>query len=464
MIGKYGPPRRGAGRIAALAMLGAASGLAFAPAPVHADVLVDNVNGVTLDGDGQIQRFSGILIGDDGRIEQVFARADKRPARVDYKLDGKGRVLFPGLIDAHVDLMEFGLAQIAPDPREAQPRPEDRDLALAKAQILLLERGITTVTDMGTTIEDWQTYRRAGDLGTLRIRIVAYAEGADAMILIGGPGPSTWLYDDRLRLSGVRLVLDGTLAAREAALKAPYADGPAKGAAGRLSDTQLKNLMSRAAMDNFQVAVEAHGDKAAADVLDAIDELSETYRGERRWRIEGAEVIDPADLARFARHGVIASAQPGQLSDFAGIEARLGPARLAGVHAWKSLADAGIRLAFGSGAPVRTPDAFAGMATALTRRSSDGQPLSGWQPQELVTREQALAAHTTGPAYAAFADGRLGRIARGQRADFLFLDRDPTLATPDELRAVRVLETWVGGKLAYKAKDDAPAPVAAPAR
>jgi predicted amidohydrolase YtcJ len=418
-------------------------------------VLIDNVDGLTVNAEGGVDRFNGILVGDDGRIEQVLTRSDKRPGKVDYKLDAKGRVLMPGFVDAHDDLMELGLAQLtgADAPPEARPRPEDLDLALLKAQQLLLERGITTVTDMGTTIEDWQTYRRAGDLGMLRMRIVAYAEGTDAMILIGGPGPSTWLYDDRLRLSGVKLTLDGTLAARDAVLKAPYADEPAKGAASRLSGTQLKNLMSRAAMDNFQVAVEASGDKAGSEVLDAIDELARTYKGERRWRIEGAELVDPADLPRFGQHGMVVSMQPLDLSHHAAVEAHLGPGRLAGALAWKSLADAGATLAFGSGASAALPEPFAGLAAAITRQGADGQPFGGWQPQQRLSREAALAAATTGAAWAAFAEGRIGRIAKGQRADFLLIDRDPLLAAPGELRTTRVIETWVGGKRVWQAQD-----------
>lgn len=441
--------------------------LALVPAAASADVLVDNVDGLTLDAQGRVERFTGLLVGDDGRIEQVLHRGEKRPGKVDYLVDGKGRVLIPGLIDSHVRLMDLGFSLFTRAPvdparadaaRPGQPRPEDRDQALAEAQQALLARGVTTVADMGTTIEDWQAYRRAGDLGTLRLRIVAYAAGVDAMVLIGGPGPTPWLYADRLRLSGLYLALDGALASRAAALKAPYADAPTLRAALRLNETQLKNLMSRAAMDRFQVAVDAHGDKAVAGVLDAIGELAETYKGERRWRIEGAEAIDPADLARIAASGAIFALQPQALSP-AEAEARLGPARLAGAQAWKSLADAGGKgLAFGSGAPDRAADPLAGMATAITRQDAAGQPFGGWQAQERLTREAALAAYTTEAARAAFAEGRIGRLAKGQRADFLLVDADPLLASPTDLRGIRVLQTWVGGALAWQAGNAAAKP------
>ena len=537
---------------------------AFAlPAPALADTLVDNVDGVTLDATGGVDHFTGLLVGDDGRIVQVLHRGDKRPGKVDYLVDGQGRFLMPGLIDSHAHVMSIGFAALTLDlsdtkslaeaqariaayarehpdrpwilgrgwnqeawqlgrfPTAAEldavvadrpvwlervdghagwansralaaagvtaltrdppggkidrilpggkpagvlvdaakalvagkvpaPRPEDRDLALAKAQDLLLARGVTAVADMGTSIEEWQSYRRAGDSGALRIRIMAYAGGTEAMELIGGPGPSPWLYDDRLRLNGVKLYADGALGSRGASLKAPYADMPATKGLRITADTALKNMMSRAALDHFQIAVHAIGDEANAAVLNAFEDLAQTYKGDRRWRIEHAQIVDPVDIPRFGKLGVIASMQPvHQTSDRLMAEARLGPARLAGAYAWHSIQAGGAKLAFGSDAPVELPDPFAGLAAAITRQGPDGQPFGGWQPQERVTREEALAAYTVNGAYAGFAEGRFGRLVRGERADFLLIDRDPMLASPGDLRETKVLQAWVGGRLAW---------------
>jgi predicted amidohydrolase YtcJ len=430
------------------------------PLPAIADTLVDNVLGVTVGEDGRLEDFNGLLIGDDGRIEQVLTRTDKRPQNADHKLDGKGRVLIPGLIDSHVRVMELGMALIAREAKHeisdlAKPRPEERDLALDRAQTYLLEQGITAVADIGTTIEDWQTYRRAGDLGNLRIRILAYAGSVDDMVLIGGPGPTPWLYDDRLKLNGLSLKFDGALETREAWLTAPYADKPDSKGKARMGDVQLKNLMSRGAIDNFQVAVEANGDAATSALLDAIAELTQTYKGDRRWRIGGARRVDPARLGEFKTYGIAVSMQPDAVKDWATTEARLGPDRLAGTDAWRSLADAGAILAFGSGAPDRTPRPFAAMVSAMQRRDAAGEPFAGWQPQEKLTRDAAFAAFTSGAAQALFAEGRLGRLALGRRADFLLVDRDPFMSTTDELAAVRVVQTWVGGRLLYDAlKED----------
>ena len=538
----------------------------FAPlATAQADVLVDDVVGVTPDGKGGLERFTGLLIDDQGRIAAVYRDKDKRPKKVAYKVDGKHRFVVPGMIDAHVHVMDTGFARLTLDlsgarsleealmlvrgyvaahpdrawiegggwnqanwgidrmPTAAEldrvsggkpafltrvdghaawansaalkaagvsdatadpaggriervagtrqpagvlvdaaqalvaakvppPRPSDRDTAFGEAQLEFLRQGVTSVADMGTTIEDWQAFRRAADLGNLRVRIVSYAKGIDAMALIGGPGPTPWLYGERLKMQGLKLYLDGALGSRGAWLKAPYADAPGETGLPRMSETQLGNLMSRAAIDNFQVAVHAIGDKATETLLDTIDELSHTYKGDRRWRIEHAQVVDPADIPRFGQHGIVASMQPQhQASDRTMAEARLGPQRLAGAYAWRSIAATGAVLAFGSDTPVEPPAPFLGMAVAISRQGQDGQPLGGWQPQEKLSLAQAMAGYTTGAAYAMFAEDRLGRLAPGMKADFLFVDRDPTKAAPQDLAQTKVLETWIGGQQAWSA-------------
>ena len=557
--------RKGAGFALLLAST-AVTGSAFGTA--YADVLVDNVNGVTGDGKAGVERFEGFLIDDQGRVAQVFHKGDKRPKKVAYQVDGKGRNVVPGMIDAHGHVMATGFAKMTldlsmaktldealsritawsaahpdlpwilgsgwnqvqwgldrmptaaeldratggkpawlsrvdghagwansaaiaaagvtaatADPKGGEilraagskapagvfvdgamalietkvpkPRPEDRDTAFGEAQLALLAEGVTAIADMGTSIEDWQAFRRAADLGNLRIRVVSYADSIDNMVLIGGPHPTPWLYADRLKMNGVKLFLDGALGSRGAWLKAPYADAPGTTGLPRMNQTQLGNLMSRAAIDNFQIAVHAIGDEANATVLDSIAELSPTYKGDRRWRIEHAQIVDPADISRFGQFGVIASMQPQhEASDRTMAEARLGPQRLTGAYAWKSIAATGAKLAFGSDTPVEPSEPFVGMAVAITRQDADGQPAGGWQPQEILSREAALNAYTTGAAYAMFAEDRLGRIAKGYRADFLFVDVDPMTATPAQLRATKVMETWIGGQMAWSSAKD----------
>jgi predicted amidohydrolase YtcJ len=208
--------------------------------------------------------------------------------------------------------------------------------------------------------------------------------------------------------------------------------------------------MSRAAMDGFQIAVHAIGDAANAEALDSFAEMAQTYRGDRRWRIEHAQILDPVDIPRFAKIGVIASMQPvHQTSDRLMAEARLGPNRLVGAYAWHSLKKSGARLAFGSDTPVEHPNPFIGMAAAISREDTLGDPFGGWQPQERVSRETAFAGFTIDAAYASFAETRVGRLAPGFYADFVLVDRDPLFSTPAELRGTQVLETWVGGRRVY---------------
>jgi predicted amidohydrolase YtcJ len=542
-----------------------ATGAAVLPGAAYADGIVDNVNGMTLDKDGKVVRFQALLVTPDGKVSKLLSAKDKRPEKLDWRVDLKGKTLLPGMIDAHGHVMELGFraleldlsdtaslaeaqAKIAayaranPDkawiigggwnqetwglgrfPTAAdldvavgdrpvwlaradghaswgnsaamkaaginaksvapaggriekgaggqpagvfvdaaqalvgkvvpQPLGKDRNAAFLKAQNILLSYGVTATADMGTTIDDWLTYRRIGDLGGLRVRIMSYGAGVETTVQIGAVGPSPWLYNDRLKLVGVKLYADGALGSRGAWLKAPYADAPGQSGAGFMSDTVLRNWMSRAAMDGYQVAVHAIGDRANAEALDAIDEMAQTYKGDRRWRIEHAQIVDPVDLPRFGKYGTIASMQPThQTGDRTMAEARLGPQRLAGAYAWASMLKNGAKLAFGSDYPVEKPDPWAGWAAAFTRQDAAGQPFGGWRPEEAVTREQAWWAFTGGAAYAGFAEDRIGRLSPGLRADFIVVDRDPMLASPSDLRATKVQETWIGGEKVWERK------------
>jgi predicted amidohydrolase YtcJ len=539
--------------------------LALLASPALANGLIDNANGYTFDGKGQLIRFNGLLVDDQGKVAKLLDRNDKRPEKLDFRLDARGRTVIPGMIDAHGHVMALGevalsldlaetnsLAEmqaslrkyaadrptplwirgfgwnherwglgryptiadidaITPgrpvvldridghallansaamaaagisartkDPaggrieRDAKGNPtglfidaaqklildavppmlpRDRDAALARAQDILLGYGITATADMGTSIEDWQVMRRAGDAGRLRLRIIAYAGGIPALLSIAGSGPTPWLYDGRLRMVGVKLYGDGALGSRGAWLKAPYADAPGLRGLQFLDDAKLRNLMSRAAMDGFQTAVHAIGDAANAQLLGAIEELGETYKGDRRWRIEHAQIVDPADLPRFGKHGIIASMQPvHQTSDRRMAEARLRPERLGGAYAWKAMLDNKVPLAFGSDYPVENPNPFPALAVATSRQDATGQPAGGWQPQQAIPLREAFRAFTATAAFAGRAEDRIGTLAPGHMADFLILDRDIFTAAASDIRAARPLETWIGGKRVWVAK------------
>ena len=345
-------------------------------------------------------------------------------------------------VDAAMDLIEKALPK---------PTPRDRNAAFLKAQDILLATGVTATADMGTSLDDWMTYRRMGDAGALRVRIMSYSAGVDVALQAAGTGPTPWLYGDKLRMGGIKLYTDGALGSRGAWLKAPYADAPGNSGLPFLTDAQLLNSISRGAMDHFQLAIHAIGDRANKQVLDAIDEVADTFNGDRRWRIEHAQIVDPADLPRFGKHGIVASMQPvHQTSDRTMAEARLGAARLAGAYAWKSMLANGARLAFGSDYPVESPNPFEGWAAGYTRQDAQGQPFGGWRPEEAVSREQAWKSFTIDAAYAGFGEKLFGHLAPGMLADFIVVDRDPLLASPSDLRRTVVLETWVGGARMYR--------------
>ena len=409
------------------ALIALAAFLVLAAPAAMAQTLIDNIEGLAFDETGDPVRFTGLMIGRDGRVEQLLARQDKRPKKPDHTIDGKGRFMMPGLIDSHLALMPLAIALLRaegaaangwPESAFPPPRPEDRDVAFGKLQRLLAAQGITAVADMGTTIEDWQTYRRAGDAGTLYLRIIGYGADIPAMALIAGPRPTPWLYDDRLRLAGLHL-----------ALNTPAPKGSGTPGDMAYNEAQLRNLMSRAAMSGFQPAVSAHSEAAVRLALHAIEELALTYGQQRRWRIEGFGTVVVEDATLFAAQKVTTSLVPA------------GPGAL---PAWHTLQQNGARVALGSGRGKESGTGVSGLALMA-------------QMAELAQRADQthfatlLAASTRHGAHAAFAETRFGQLARGQYADFVMLDGDPTSLAPAEWASLRVMETWIGGRRIYDA-------------
>ena len=517
-----------------------------------ADTLIDNANGIQVDAKGKLQRFTGLVIGDDGRVVRLLGQGEVRPARPDARIDAGGRTLLPGLIDAHGHVMGLGFGALqldltgttsiadlqqrlkayaaanpqakwilgrgwnqelwadkrfptaadldavvgdrpvwlgrvdghaavansaalkatgitartkAPaggrienglfvdaamelvDTRIPAPDAAAYDAALAKAQELMLATGLTAAADMGTSPADWAAMNRAGEAGTLNVRILSYAGGIPAMRAINGGRPSAWLYGDKLHLGGVKLYTDGALGSRGAWLKAPYHDKPDTRGLSLISDAELASQTNEAAANGHQLAIHAIGDAANAQVIGAFERLNQRYKGDRRWRIEHAQVLDVADLPRLAKAGIIASMQPThQTSDRTMAEARLGPQRLGGAYAWATLARSGVKLAFGSDFPVESPNPFPGLAAAVSRQDVNGEPAGGWRPQEKVSFDAALAGFTRDAAYAGFAEGKIGSLEPGKQADFILVDRDISKVTPVELARTQVVETWVAGK------------------
>ena len=548
-------------------------------APAPADTLIANVKGVQVGGDGRLQHFTGLLIGDDGKVIRTLGPLDDRSVNAQHRIDGGGRTLLPGLIDAHGHMVEssggdigLGLmlleldlngttsladlkerlgsyatgnpgsgwirgrgwnqelwagkefptaadldavvrdrpvlltrvdghaavansmalkvAGITAEVRDPQggkierdssgrptgllvdnavdlaiksiPKPSaaELDLALAKAQDILLSYGVTAVGAMSTPLTSWEAMRRAGAAGRLKVRMMVYADQLGS--LRAEPAPTAWLYGDRLRMVGIKFYADGALGSRGAWLKQPYADKPETRGLQFHSDAEILSLADQAASRGFQVAIHAIGDAANAQVISTYEALAKKYGMNRRWRIEHFQIVDPADIPRLAPAGIIASMQPvHQTSDRVMAETRLGPNRLAGAYAWQTVLRSGARLAFGTDFPVESPNPFPGLSAAISRQDVNGQPPGGWMPSERLTLEQALDAYTRGAAYAGFAEDRIGSLEPGKWADFVLVDRDPTKVDPQSLARTQVLETWVGGK---KVWSRAPSAAARPER
>jgi predicted amidohydrolase YtcJ len=328
------------------------------------------------------------------------------------------------------------------------PTKAEEDQQFAKAQQILLGYGVTGVGSMSTSIDDWNTFRRSGDAGTLRVRLMVYLLGLDPLKAI--PNPTPWLYGDRLRAVGVKFFADGALGSRGAWLKQPYADAPNTTGNRLHTDADLREQENTAAAAGFQLATHAIGDAANAQVISNYEWLNGKYGLNRRWRIEHAQIVDCADLPRIGRAHIIASMQPThETSDWQMAEKRMGVARLRCSYAWQSMLRTGAKLAFGTDFPVESPNPFPGLAAGISRQDMNGQPRGGWFPNERLSFEQALSAYTRGAAYAGFAEEKIGALEPGKWADFIIVDRDPTKTDRQQLAGTEVLETWIAGKKAW---------------
>ena len=543
--------------------------LTVTASPALADTMIYNVNGIQVGADGQLQRFGGLVIGEDGKVEEIFQRTEDLNRPIEHEIDGGGRTLVPGLIDAHGHVLDApggdmglgllllrldlsgsgsladvqsrlaayaaanpdtgwilgrgwnqelwadkrfpnaadldaivagrpvilarvdghaavansaalkaaGITAQTADPdggkieRDANgeptgllidnaiqlvsaraPAPDAETMlrGIEAAQRFLLAQGLTTVHDMGTSALGWSSMKAFANSGRLKIRIVSYVDTLDpAQRLPAAPG--TWLYGERLRLAGAKFYLDGALGSRGAWLKQPYVDAPQTRGLAVTEPTALLAQARQAAAGGHQVAIHAIGDRANAEAISIFEQLGQRHGRDKRWRIEHAQVVDPADIPRFAPAGIIASMQPiHQVSDRTMAEARLGPSRLGGAYAWQTIARSRARLAFGSDFPVEPPNPFLGLSAAVSRQDSNGVPPGGWRPHERVTFPQALAGFTRDAAYAGFAEDRIGSLEPGKWADFILVDRDVSKVDAQALARTQVLETWIAGKKVWQ--------------
>ncbi len=532
--------------------------------------LIHNARGLTLDERGRVIRFDAMQVGADGRVLAI-GKLSELPASDLQRIDAGGRVLMPGLTDAHGHVLSLGAArrslqlrdtadlaaalaaikshaesrphaawitgggwnqaawklgrfptaieldtaesqrpvwltrvdghagwansralQLAgitrdtPDPTGGRieldangeatgvlvdaamglverqvPAEEPAELAaqLDTAERELLSLGITSAHDAGISAATDQLLRQRAAAGQLKVRIYGMARGSDEafMAKLRAAGPLLDAGNGHYALRAVKLFADGALGSRGAALLAPYSDAPTTRGLLFRSDAELQALMRAAAKAGFQVNVHAIGDAANRQALAGFEALAKELGArstQLRHRIEHAQVIALADIPRFARDQVIASIQPTHAtSDMNMAEDRVGPQRIQGAYAWQRLLKSGAALACGSDFPVEEPSPWAGLYAAITREDAAGKPVGGWYRQQALNPVQALDCFTRGAAFAAHAEKDLGVLTPGHRADFILVDRDPLTSSPVALLKTRVMQTWVGGKLVYTAKD-----------
>jgi len=521
--------------------------------------LITNVNGYTLNSSYDLIQFNAIQFTDDS-IDAIFGAGEELPDDANDVIDGNGRTMIPGLIDAHGHVLSYGLGLLRVDlvgttteteaaqrvRQFAEENPElewiqgrgwnqvlwdsnefpsaasldavvsdrpvwltrvdghaawansaamelagiDRDtedpvggqiirdgngdatgtfvdtamsyvreqipsttyeeekIALTTAMESLATYGITSAHDAGIGSTTIRAYKELVENEPLPIRVYA-------MISAGDP-----LYQDRLdegffysddgtfAIESVKVVADGALGSRGAALIEDYSDDPGNRGLLRYNDERLEFLMRAAMNSGFQVNTHAIGDDANMKVLDNYERLIlETDSRDRRHRVEHAQILRYEDILRFAELGVIPSMQATHAtSDKNMAEDRIGPVRIQGAYAWRKLMNSGARIANGSDFPVEHPNPFYGLHAAVTRQDQQNEPSGGWYPEENMTLEEALASFTIGAAYAGHQEEMLGSLEPGKKADFIFLDRDIFDIDPSELWQVQVEETWVGGR------------------
>ncbi len=332
------------------------------------------------------------------------------------------------------------VSKVIPPPSQVE-RMRGDELAIADA----LMHGVTSVQDFSDW-EDFLVFEELENSGKLNLRITEWLPFTAPLDELKRMRAHHNPNDPMLHTGMLKGFMDGSLGSRTAALKAPYSDDPGNTGLPQFTQAQLNKLAVERAQAGFQLGFHAIGDKAASMALDAYSQpgVSTTARN----RIEHAQVVDPADIPRFAKLGVIASMQPNHLlTDMNWAGDRLGPKRAAYSYAWKAFLDAGAPLAFGTDYPVEPITPFRGLYAAVTRINEAGT--KSYFPENKITRGQALFAYTQGSAYAEFAEKHKGILKPGFDADFILVDRDLYSVPAPDLLKVKVLDTYVDGRQVY---------------
>src|SRR5215207_5522202 len=312
--------------------------------------------------------------------------------------------------------------------------------------------GVTSVQDMsaGADVGVYQTLLERGELKT---RVYAVSP-LTAWERLGRVGVRRAFGSDMLRVGGLKAFADGSLGSTTALFFEPYLDAPeTRGLGSGLAEGEMLKRVREADRAGLQVFIHAIGDRANDQILSIYEQVAREHgERDRRFRIEHAQHLRAGEIGAFARQHVVASMQPYHaIDDGRWAEKRIGPLRIKGTYAFRSLLDAGAHLAFGSDWTVAPLDPLLGVYAAVTRRTLDGKHPQGWVPEQKITVEEAVRAYTHGSAYAEFADTVKGTITPGKLADLVILSRDIFKIDPAEIEKVKVTTTIVDGRVVYEA-------------
>jgi predicted amidohydrolase YtcJ len=355
------------------------------------------------------------------------------------------------LLDAAQDLVQRHLPPTTvADAERAVALGVQRDVQL----------GWTQVQDPGGSFAEVEIFKKLHDEGKLKLRIykALSAPGKEAERLLRD-GPIIGADDYHLTVRTLKLYADGSLGSRSAALLQPYSDKPDTSGFLTIKEEDLQPLLREALRKGIQIETHAIGDRGNRFILDQYEKAmnavpkSEWKIKEPRWRVEHSQIVNPVDIPRFAKLGIIPSMQPSHaIGDLHFAPSRLGIARLAGAYAWQSFIKSGSIVPGGSDAPVERGEPMIEFYAAVARKDMKGFSGEGWHPEEAATREQALKMFTAWPAYAAFEETLRGSIETGKLADFTVLSADIMKIPEMEILKTRCMMTVIGGEVVYEAK------------
>jgi len=351
---------------------------------------------------------------------------------------------------------QAAVQQVIPKPNHDQRR-QGLELALSD----LAEHGVTSAQDYSLAWENFQIYEELEKEGKLTARISEWLPFDETVEELTKKRESHPQSDLMLHTGMLKGFMDGSLGSHTAAMLEPYSDDPKNSGLPRYDPAKLNDMTKERVLAGFQIGFHAIGDKGVQMALDAFSEAEKAARegkvkaanggDDYRLRVEHAQVTTPAQIAQFKQLKVIASMQPSHLlTDMRWAQDRLGPKRAATSYAWLAFLNKGVTLAFGTDYPVEPVTPFRGLYAAVTRKSENGK--QEYFPEQRLTMDQAIAAYTTGAAFAEFEEKEKGKLVPGMLADFVVLDRDITSTSPEKLLATKVLRTVVGGKTVYEAK------------